>query len=105
MNCIFCKIVAKEIPATVIFETEDSIVIPDIHPQAPQHLLVIPKKHVTNLLEADEKLRNNIFQTVVDALKQQNMNDFRVVTNGGKAAEIHHWHIHLLGKINITRTI
>ena len=91
-DCIFCKIVNKEIPAQIIYEDELIIAFNDISPVAPVHILVIPKKHIPNLLElapGDSMLLSNIADS-----------GFRVVTNindeGGQTVKHLHWHI--LGK-------
>ena len=55
-NCIFCKIVNKEIPSTIVYEDSDVLAFNDINPQAPIHIIVIPKKHVSSVLEADEEI-------------------------------------------------
>ena len=55
-NCIFCKIVNKEIPSTIVYEDSDVLAFNDINPQAPIHIIVIPKKHVSSVLEADEEM-------------------------------------------------
>ncbi len=60
MNCLFCRIVAGEIPATKIFEDHDSIAFADINPQAPTHFLVIPKKHIDSLALATEDRQGNV---------------------------------------------
>ena len=104
-ECIFCKIVNKEIPAQIIYEDELIIAFNDISPVAPVHILVIPKKHIPNLLElapGDSMLLSHIHLKIAEIAKQQNIADsgFRVVTNindeGGQTVKHLHWHI--LGK-------
>lgn len=103
-DCIFCKIAAKEIPVTPIYEDEHIIAFPDIKPAAPVHVLVIPKKHIANLLEissADVSLVGHIVATIpVIAEKVGVAQDgFRLVVNtkdnGGQT--VHHLHWHILG--------
>jgi histidine triad (HIT) family protein len=103
-DCIFCKIVAKEIPVQPVYEDEDVIAFPDINPQAPVHVLVIPKKHIANLLEAtdeDQQLLAKIHSVIRRLAGELGVaNDgFRLVVNtkdnGGQT--VHHLHFHLLG--------
>ena len=54
-NCIFCKIINKEIPSTIVYEDEEVLAFKDINPQAPIHVIVIPKKHMKSILEADKE--------------------------------------------------
>jgi histidine triad (HIT) family protein len=100
--CLFCKIANKEIPATIVYETETVLAFKDIAPQAPVHIVIIPKKHVAASL-ADLK----DFRVVADlaqaaqqiAREQQLANGFRLVTNSGADAgqTVAHLHYHLLG--------
>lgn len=103
-DCIFCKIAAKELPAKVIYEDEHMIAFPDINPAAPVHVLVIPKKHIANLLEIqpeDISIIARIMETIPKIAAQQGLaNDgFRLVVNtmenGGQT--VHHLHWHILG--------
>jgi len=104
-DCIFCKIVAGEIPSPRVHESEDFIVIRDIQPQAKKHLLVIPKKHVANLLEVPTSeapgIHAGLLATAVAAAKLEGMDSqgFRTVINtrdwGGQT--VHHLHLHVLG--------
>ena len=55
-NCIFCKIVNGEIPSTIVYEDSDVLAFNDINPQAPIHIIVIPKKHISSVLDADEEV-------------------------------------------------
>lgn len=104
-DCLFCQIVRKEIPAKIIQETDRVLAFTDIDPQAPTHLLVIPKKHLVNILDqelsADPELATEIFY-VIQSLAQElelGTNGFRVVVNcGSNAGEtVRHLHFHLLG--------
>ncbi len=64
-DCIFCKIINKEIPSNIVYEDKEVIAFKDINPQAPVHILVIPKKHITSLIELKEEdealIRKNIY--------------------------------------------
>ncbi len=103
MTCIFCKITEKKIPATIIYETEDVLAFRDITPQAPCHILIIPKKHIGNILEInknDDTLLGNIVRAVQAIASKEGMdNGFRIVTNtgedGGQTGG--HLHFHLMG--------
>ena len=101
--CIFCKIVAGEIPARKVFEDEDVLVFHDIHPQASMHLLMIPKRHLENLYDADEPHSAVLGKMMALAGKiareQGSPDGFRLVVNNGRVGrqEVYHLHLHLLG--------
>lgn len=103
-DCIFCKIAAKTVPVNAIYEDEHLIAFPDINPVAPVHLLVIPKKHVANILEAapdDAELLGHIMTTIpkIAAIAGIAEDGFRTVINtkdnGGQT--VYHLHFHILG--------
>jgi histidine triad (HIT) family protein len=103
MDCIFCKIVAKELPAEIVYETDDLIVIYDLNPQAPVHLLVIPKKHYSTLMECDDgALLSSLMDGVKEVAKLKGFADegFRTVinTNEGGGQTVFHLHVHLLAR-------
>ncbi|MDR2634742.1 MAG: histidine triad nucleotide-binding protein [Clostridiales bacterium] len=102
-DCIFCKIIAGEIPAPRVYEDENMIVIKDISPQAPVHLLVIPKEHYANISEMTDAQAATL---AVILKKLGEISDtlglsggFRMISNKGTDAcqTINHLHIHLLG--------
>lgn len=97
-NCIFCKIIAKEIPAAVIQETDDIIVIKDIAPKTPIHYLIIPKKHIADLqsLEGGDKTLacNMLFMAHELSKDLPASKAFRLVSNNGREAGQHVFHIH-----------
>jgi histidine triad (HIT) family protein len=102
-DCIFCKIVAGEIPASKVYEDEHLIVIKDIAPVAPLHLLIIPRKHTVNSLdlrEEDAPVVGHVFQVAASIARQQGVADdgFRVVNNNnaGAGQSVFHLHFHLL---------
>ena len=101
--CIFCKIVAGEIPARKVFEDDDVLVFHDIHPQASMHLLMIPKRHLENLYDADETHSPVLGKMMTIAGKiareQGSPDGFRLVVNNGRVGrqEVYHLHFHLLG--------
>lgn len=103
-DCLFCKIVAGEIPSTKIYEDEYVYAFADINPQAPFHAVVIPKEHIAS---ADEITAQNsiqiahVFEAIAKISKQENLGDgYRVVNNCGEAAgqTVHHIHFHLLAR-------
>lgn len=102
-DCIFCKIIKGEIPSDKVYEDEEIIAFKDIQPAAPIHVLVIPKKHISNLLEVsdeDSYLIAKIFKTINKIAKDLNIekDGFRVIANCGKDSgqEVMHIHFHLL---------
>jgi histidine triad (HIT) family protein len=101
-TCIFCKIIKKEIPATVIAETDDIVVIKDITPKAPIHYLLIPKKHLSDVAsfeQTDTVLAGKIFLMLREiAQTLPGDQSFRVVANRGASAgqSIFHVHFHIL---------
>ena len=103
-ECIFCKIAAKEIPVPALYEDEYIIAFPDIKPAAPVHVLVIPKKHIANLLELtsdDIVLMGHVLSTIPKIATELGLAEdgFRLVVNtkdnGGQT--VHHLHWHILG--------
>lgn len=98
-DCVFCKIANGEIPKEFEYEDKDVMVFKDIHPIKPVHLLVVPKKHIEEMLEANSKLTAVIFEVVKKMVKKTNLEDkgYRITINGGGAQFIDHFHIHLTG--------
>ena len=100
-DCIFCKIVKKELPTKIIFEDEDCLAFNDIKPASPTHILVIPKIHFKNLWEAtDKELLGKLLLTAKEIAKQENLNEgFRTVINTGDngGQTVYHLHVHVLG--------
>lgn len=102
-SCIFCKIVKGDIPSTKVYEDDDMIIIKDLNPQAPVHLLLIPKEHYANIIE----MSDNQAQTLAKCLKKLStltdelglQNGFRLVSNKGEdgCQSVGHLHIHILG--------
>lgn len=104
MECLFCKIGAHEIPTEAVYEDEDVIAFKDINPQAPIHLLIIPKKHVSSVMEINEEFNpviNKIFKVAQKLARENNIDKkgFRIVINTGDdgGQTVHHLHFHLLG--------
>ena len=112
-DCIFCKIVKKEWPSTLVFENERIMVFKDIHPAAPIHLLIIPKKHIPTLShcsEDDAALLGEMMALIPKLAREEGIavsgtetgtpqGGFRVVVNTGPDGkqDVYHMHIHLMG--------
>lgn len=100
-NCIFCKIIAGEIPSKKLYEDENILAFYDIEPQAPVHVLIIPKRHFTNILEADGKTILNMHKAAADIVNTLGLAErgFRLVINTGEDGQqsVKHLHMHLLG--------
>ena len=104
MSCLFCTIVAKEIPATIVLENEHALAFRDIRPVAPTHVLVIPKKHVVSITEAtdaDGTMLGQLLLLARDVAKKEGLDQtgYRLVTNNGESAgqSVFHVHVHVLG--------
>ena len=99
-NCIFCKIINREIPAKLVRETPQLIAIEDINPKAPTHLLVIPKQHFDNIQGVqDQSLLGALFQGASEMAESLKLNrGFRLIINTGPdgGQTVDHLHIHLL---------
>lgn len=105
-NCIFCKIIAGELPSQIVFQDEDVMVIKDIHPKAPIHYLIIPKKHSKDLLDAplSSALTHKLFVEIPKKLAQAaGVESFNLVVNNGAGAGqvIFHLHVHFLAGKNL----
>ncbi|MDB5060022.1 MAG: apaH [Chloroflexi bacterium] len=101
-TCIFCRIVRGEIPAERVLETDNVIAIRDVNPQAPVHVLVLPKTHVAGLLElpAEDVTWNRLIGTVQEVVRVEGLvNGFRMVVNQGSdgGQTVPHLHLHVLG--------
>jgi histidine triad (HIT) family protein len=102
MSTIFGKIIRKEIPAKIVYEDDRCLAFHDVTPQAPVHVLIIPKKEIAKIGEAeveDESLLGHLFLKAGDVAKQLGLADFRLVVNNGAGAgqSVFHLHIHILG--------
>ena len=102
-NCLFCKIVAGDIPSTVVYEDDLVLAFRDIAPMAPTHILVIPKTHIPSvdgITKKNSALVAHIFEVIPQIAKAENLvNGYRVVSNCGDHAgqSVHHLHFHILG--------
>ena len=101
-NCIFCKIVAGEIPCRKVHEDGETIAFHDIRPLAPVHVLVVPKKHIATMYEAtpaDEGILGRLLALAPAIAKSQGANDgFRLILNTGRVGhqEVQHIHLHVI---------
>jgi histidine triad (HIT) family protein len=104
MACLFCGIVEGKIPSQSVYQDEALYAFHDINPQAPTHVLLIPKRHITSLLElgpGDDTLVGSLVRTARDLAREMGLGDrgFRLVFNSGADAgySVYHVHLHLLG--------
>ena len=103
MTCIFCQIVAHELPTEILFEDEDLAVFKNINPDAPIHLLIVPKRHFDSVNALDEKTADIVAKMVLTAkrLAQQFgiQTGYRLMMNNGREAGqvVYHLHMHLMG--------
>lgn len=103
-DCIFCKIINKEIPSKIVLENEEVIAFEDLNPVAPIHILIVPKKHISNMMELtveDNKYLNAVYKAAQEIAMQKGIDKtgFRLLTNNGDDAgqTIKHLHFHILG--------
>jgi histidine triad (HIT) family protein len=103
-DCLFCKIIQKEIPSDIIFQDESITVFKDINPAAPIHLLIIPNRHISSVREittADESTMGKLFTGAKKAAEIMGIKEtgYRLIVNNGSDAhqEIFHIHMHLMG--------
>ena len=100
-NCLFCRVVEGSIPASIVEETEGSVAFRDINPQAPTHVLVIPKRHVDSLNEVDDaQMMGDLVNLTQMVAAREGLGDgWRLVANVGEngGQTVFHLHLHLLG--------
>ncbi len=104
-DCIFCRIAAGDIPATIVGRTEDAVAFRDLNPQAPVHILVIPTRHITTMFDADTDLAEvavgQCIRLAVQVAKREGLEPggYRLVINTAKdgGQSVFHVHVHLLG--------
>lgn len=100
-DCIFCKIAAGEIPATVVYEDDAAIAFDDLNPQAPVHTLVIPKAHHAHIVDGvPAETLAAMVHAIQEVARIKRLDEgFRVIANTGEAAgqTVHHFHMHVLG--------
>jgi len=103
-GCLFCQIIARQKPAQIIFEDEWCIAFDDIHPQAPVHLLLVPRKHISSLNEdvsTEKELLGHLLVIAAKLAKEKGIDatGYRIVinTNAGAGQTVFHLHLHVLG--------
>ena len=103
MDCLFCKIVSGDIPATLLYQDDDAIAFADINPQAPVHVLIIPRRHIVSLAATaaeDAGLVGHLHWIAAEIARDKGLSKgFRTVINSGDdgGQTVHHLHVHLLG--------
>jgi histidine triad (HIT) family protein len=104
VSCLFCEIVAGRVPAKVAYQDEQVLAFHDINPQGPTHILVVPRRHITSLLEmspADDALVGSLVRRARDLALEKGLDErgFRLVFNCGEDAgySVYHIHLHLVG--------
>jgi histidine triad (HIT) family protein len=95
-DCLFCRIVAGDVPATVVYEDDHALAFADLNPQAPTHVLVIPKKHFTDIAELarDPDAAAGVVAAIHGFVEQEHLTDFRTVFNTGAEAGQSVFHVH-----------
>ena len=105
-DCLFCKIIAGEIPSGKVYENDKVYAFRDINPQAPVHVLIVPKKHFDNILQCDAETAAALTEAVRAVAEQEGVAEsgFRIVSNCGRdgAQSVKHLHVHLLGGVQLT---
>lgn len=103
-DCLFCKIIRKEIPSKIVYEDDDVLAFWDIHPLTPVHILFIPKKHIVSLAtmeENDAAVIGKIYNAINKVAEEQGIKEkgYRVIVNCGDdgGQEVKHLHFHLMG--------
>jgi len=101
IECIFCKIIQKKAPAKILYEDDEYLAFEDAHPQAPVHFLVIPKKHIETVLDANEEMLGKLTGLGAKLANEKGItkDGFRTVINCNRHAgqSVYHIHVHVLG--------
>ncbi|MBI3114916.1 MAG: histidine triad nucleotide-binding protein [Candidatus Kerfeldbacteria bacterium] len=112
MDCVFCRVIAKELPADFVYEDDEIVAFRDIHPAAPVHVLVVPRRHVTSvtaLTEADAAFVGKLVLVGARIAREQGIadNGFRFSTNVGEHGRqsVPHLHFHLMGGRKLTTEV
>ena len=112
MNCIFCKIVNKEIPSQIVYEDDYVLAFKDLYPQAPVHILVIPKNHISSMNEINSENSlavSKIFEAISKIAVQEKIHEsgYRVISNcGGDGCQsVLHLHFHILGGKKLSESL
>lgn len=112
MSCIFCKIGSKEIPSQTVFENENILAFKDLNPQAPVHILVIPKKHISSINEINSEnsfIVAEIFEAINKIVENEGIKEsgYRVISNCGEdgCQSVEHLHFHIVGGKKLSETL
>ena len=112
MSCIFCKIANKEIPSQLVFENDNLVAFRDLNPQAPVHILVVPKMHIPSMNEITSENKSvvaEIFEVISKIAEQEGIKDsgYRVISNCGNdgCQSVQHLHFHLVGGKKLSETL
>jgi histidine triad (HIT) family protein len=104
MDCIFCRIIERKIPSKIVYEDDTAIAFEDVNPQAPVHLLVVPRRHLPSLKEAaveDEPMIGHLFTIAAQVARERGLDSkgYRTVLNNGTGAgqSVFHLHVHVMG--------
>jgi histidine triad (HIT) family protein len=108
-DCLFCRIIKREIPSSIVYEDSEVVALNDINPQAPTHLLIVPKRHIASLNElqaGDDQIVGELVRRAAALAKERGLSDrgFRTVFNTNRDAgqTVFHIHLHLLGGRTMT---
>jgi histidine triad (HIT) family protein len=102
MDCLFCKIISKEIPAEIIYEDNSAVVFKDAHPSAPIHYLVVPKEHIQSIMHLEsnhQEIISKLIFTAKNVAEEMDLKGYKLVFNVGREGGqiVDHLHLHLLG--------
>ncbi len=108
-DCVFCQIATGEQPATIVYQNEQVMAFEDIHPAAPVHVLIIPRRHITSLAhleDGDAALMGEVIMAAAQVARLKGVTDFQLLTNTGRGAgqRVFHLHFHLLAGRRLTWT-
>jgi histidine triad (HIT) family protein len=101
-DCLFCRIAAREIPAQLVFEDAEAVAFKDVNPQAPTHVLIVPRKHIKSLTDSsdeDAALLGRLQRIAAELSAKLDLKSFRLVMNNGRGVgqSVEHLHYHMLG--------
>jgi histidine triad (HIT) family protein len=107
MSCLFCRIIAGELPATIIYRDDDVLAFRDVNPQAPTHILVVPTRHIASVADtqdSDVELLGRLITIAKQVAQTEKLSGYRLVVNTGAEAgqSVFHLHVHLLGGRRMT---
>ncbi len=107
MSCLFCRIAAGELPATIVYRSPDVIAFRDVNPQAPTHILVVPTRHIESIAatqDSDTDLLGRLIAAARQVAQAEKLSGYRLVVNTGAQAgqSVFHLHVHLLGGRRMT---